>query len=149
MTKWSRTSRRGFTLVELLVVIGIIALLISVLLPTLGRARAASMRVKCLSNVRTMMQGCLLYEANNKGHFPYQPMYTPTSSGTSLVVANWRDGDKDTSGDGLPEFNWVWFVWSMLKSQPQMICPRHEDLITGDRDNMCSYRANAMLTQWG
>ena len=66
-----RPRRRGFTLVELLVVIGIIALLISILLPSLNQARASAKKVACLSNIRQISVGMTLYVNANKGTLPF------------------------------------------------------------------------------
>jgi prepilin-type processing-associated H-X9-DG protein len=61
----------AFTLVELLVVIGIIALLIAVLLPALGRARKQAQTVACLANLRSIGQAIGIYAVNNKQSLPY------------------------------------------------------------------------------
>jgi prepilin-type N-terminal cleavage/methylation domain-containing protein/prepilin-type processing-associated H-X9-DG protein len=62
--------RRGFTLVELLVVIGIIALLISILLPTLARARDSAKSIKCGSNAKQLATGLIGYAQDFNGTFP-------------------------------------------------------------------------------
>ena len=61
--------RDGFTLMELLIVIAIIALLISILLPMVTRAREMASRTVCLSNIRQLQIGWLAYAEANKGHF--------------------------------------------------------------------------------
>ena len=61
---------KAFTLVELLVVIGIIALLISILMPTLNRARAAARKAQCLSNMRQVGMGLQMYTIENKTWLP-------------------------------------------------------------------------------
>jgi prepilin-type N-terminal cleavage/methylation domain-containing protein len=60
----------AFTLVELLVVIAIIAILASLLLPTLGTARQTVKRISCASNMRQIYQGCLMYVSDWNGWMP-------------------------------------------------------------------------------
>src|SRR4051794_12735537 len=63
----SRRMADAFTLVELLVVIGIIAMLVAILLPVLAGARRAAETAQCLSNLRQIGQGFALYTAESKG----------------------------------------------------------------------------------
>src|SRR5690606_17549096 len=58
----------GFTLVELLVVVGIIAVLLGLLLPALGRARAAADATACLANLRNMALAAQMYAHDNQGY---------------------------------------------------------------------------------
>jgi len=72
---------RAFTLVELLVVIGIIAVLISVLLPTLAAARRYGQSVRCQSNLRQIAAGFYVYTSENRDRYP--PCLAAESDGTS------------------------------------------------------------------
>src|SRR5215212_4908115 len=65
-----RHDRAGFTLVELLVVIGIIAILIAILLPALSKSREAARRAACLSNLRQVHTAFFLYAGNYKDQVP-------------------------------------------------------------------------------
>jgi prepilin-type N-terminal cleavage/methylation domain-containing protein len=68
----AHTSRTcpAFTLVELLVVIGIIGVLLAVLLPSLSRAREAAKTIKCAANLRSIGQGMAVYVVDYKGYLP-------------------------------------------------------------------------------
>ena len=71
-TQSIRSKHCGFTLVELLVVIGIIALLVGILLPALSKARKAAQEVKCLNNLRQLCLGVFMYADSQKGSLPYE-----------------------------------------------------------------------------
>jgi prepilin-type N-terminal cleavage/methylation domain-containing protein/prepilin-type processing-associated H-X9-DG protein len=88
-SKHVRSSRSAFTLVELLVVIGIIALLIGILLPVLGKAREHSRRTVCLSNLRNLNQAMHRYANEFRNRLPNQNppgvSYDPVSVNNVLV----------------------------------------------------------------
>jgi prepilin-type N-terminal cleavage/methylation domain-containing protein len=94
--------RKGFTLVELLVVIGIIALLISVLLPALGKAREQAKATQCLSNLRQLGLGLQLYRGDNKDYYPPKKLFVPLADGTvseqtSLFMWTGKTGTGNTA----------------------------------------------------
>ena len=62
--------RPAFTLVELLVVIGIVVLLIAILMPALSNARESARRTKCLANLRTLGHALTMYASDSKGWLP-------------------------------------------------------------------------------
>src|SRR4051812_18054578 len=84
-----RRGAMGFTLVELLVVIGIIALLIGMLLPALRKAGAAAEKTVCISNVRQIAIGVLMYANQNRGWLPLCAGYADTGKWEIQMSDDW------------------------------------------------------------
>jgi len=120
-----RRARRGFTLVELLVVIGIIALLVSILLPALNKAREDAKRVRCLSNQRQLVMAWQMYASENKGHF--------CSSNTPPFSQNGPDGKGwwywAAAGNTL-ECLYDGKLWPYLKNYDVYKCPNDRIMYT-------------------
>jgi prepilin-type N-terminal cleavage/methylation domain-containing protein len=95
--------RRGFTLVELLVIVAIIGLLIGILMPALGRAKTSARRTACATNLRQIGAGLRLYLDNNDDRFPFasfmpsispEPLKTPKPIHIADVLAKELQGDR-------------------------------------------------------
>ena len=112
-----RPCRVGFTLVELLVVIGIIALLISILLPSLANARRAGVRVACLSNLRQMHVAYALYANDFEGRVPLGYSY------------GWKQYNYLLRQNTAPAYRWMGLLYlhGAFEAPEAFYCPAEQD----------------------
>jgi prepilin-type N-terminal cleavage/methylation domain-containing protein len=131
----------GFTLVELLVVIGIIAVLISMLLPALSRAREAANRAACLSNLKQLTTAWLLYAQDNKQNL----VYAGTSDSTTDPQSSLNFGQlgwvlDDPGSQGTAGAVKAGALYKYLKTSEVYRCPSSFDKL-----NYRSYSINFHL----
>ena len=101
MSRFQASRRPAFTLVELLVVIGIIAMLVSILLPAMSGARKAAQNVQCAGNIRQICTAMLGYASENRGRFPPN-ITTPASEKLWYgqdSIGRWLSLAKDTNNN--------------------------------------------------
>jgi prepilin-type N-terminal cleavage/methylation domain-containing protein/prepilin-type processing-associated H-X9-DG protein len=109
----------GFTLVELLVVIGIIALLMSILLPALHRARDSARAVACQTNLRSLGQAIYLYAHNNDGFLPWGAHF----AGGADVNTHWVLLLQSTMQGGGASWNDMAGAGNLTRVRDAFMCP--------------------------
>lgn len=119
----NRTARRGFSLVELMTVVGIIMLLISILLPALGRAREMGRRTACLANLRTIAQGCIFY--GGPGNNYRFPNWGQPSPGFASIGELWdRDNAAAAAANVVSNTRNIWMLVRDKSADPKtFVCP--------------------------
>jgi len=128
-----RRRRHGFTLVELLVVIGIIALLISILLPSLNAARRQATRIACAANIRSIGQSYQLYAAEYKGSYPpVQMWHWPLGNWGNP----WTDNPDANHNPSVPDGAGLLFSLGYVKDPRIYYCPAQEEISWYDWQDM-------------
>lgn len=133
------TSGKGFTLVELLVVIGIIAVLIGILLPTLSRARRAAKRTVCLSNLRQMGTAWTIYLSEHGGHLPYYIWHNPPTGVTMT---------KEQRNSFVWHGYWYGILSDYKVQTSTMLCPEAEEAVPYNANKGFGTVFNAWSGQW-
>src|SRR5262245_45188943 len=118
--KPSRRQAAGFTLIELLVVIAIIAILAGMLLPALGKAKAKAQGIQCLSNLRQMGLGWIMY-ADDFDRIP--PNNLNASDPAKTWVRGWMDYSTSVPDNTNTVYLMTSHLWPYLKSLEVWRCP--------------------------
>jgi prepilin-type N-terminal cleavage/methylation domain-containing protein/prepilin-type processing-associated H-X9-DG protein len=121
------SKRKGFTLVELLVVLGIIALLISILMPALKKVQTQAMSVQCQSNLRQVGIFLIMYANENRGFM------IPVGKDVPIPGSPGKTRPGHLGGGVEPPERWPNLIAKPPKPNPAiLICPTDQELGDGD-----------------
>jgi prepilin-type processing-associated H-X9-DG protein/prepilin-type N-terminal cleavage/methylation domain-containing protein len=134
----------GFSLVELLIVISIIALLIGLLLPALGRARESARGIQCLSNLRQMAIAAQAYVSVNRGYYP--PAYFSATNGSETVAYSW---DFTSVSDGAATRVIPGLLWQNNDPTQIQQCPSFDGSSNSPGDPYTGYNYNTSFIGHG
>ncbi|MDB5354773.1 MAG: putative major pilin subunit [Phycisphaerales bacterium] len=145
-TKPSR-SRGAFTLVELLVVIGIITVLIAILLPALQGARKQAQRIKCQSNFRNILMGIQMYLGENKAYLP-APNWDGMAGGAVYKFGWLYETPPKSNPPGVTEME-SGSIYPYLKNHDIYHCPLYDPAYSFGSESITSFLMNGALCGYG
>jgi prepilin-type N-terminal cleavage/methylation domain-containing protein len=157
MSQSNRSQAPGFTLVELLVVVGIIAVLVAILLPALNKARQQAVTITCAARIRQLETAVMMYVNANGGYLP--PMAASQNNGAAMnrpsifpcggesYLSRYLGSERRNPSTG--------FMYNSIPSAKLYLCPEMEPLVDQNLQwSVYSYRYNSVLggqdsVQWG
>jgi prepilin-type N-terminal cleavage/methylation domain-containing protein/prepilin-type processing-associated H-X9-DG protein len=135
-------SNGGFTLIEVLVVVAIIALMLAILLPSLAQARGSAQSTICLSNLHQLATAATSYAHNGDGRYPFAYYYPPVTPGSNTMtryewdftrIHDWSTS-KTTIKPGL--------LWHGTTNPEVQQCPAFTGKANSDGDPYTGYNYN-------
>ena len=143
---------RGFSLAELLVVVGIVAVLVALLLPALGRARAEASRVACMNNLRQLLHAQMMYVGESRGYLTYPNWGHDRQSIDTVWPTGWLYSQGQISNPPAPDDVKSGALFRYLGDVRVYRCPLHavDDSPTSTgTDRLTSYIMNGAVCGYG